>query len=277
MKTRLLIIIAVSLVMIPWIRGLNFNPYDGVMVDGITVSAIIVMSITIIFSLLSWFLFSLASKNIKPAGILLSIITGASLIMPFMQNLGPMAGIIVGVVAGFAAFMLQKKMINPIHNKPLIIAAITMGAAYFVLIMMVLAVQSASNGIDEWTGTAEGIEENGFDNIFNNNIGFGFFFVIVPSLIITGFVIRNKKINIKLLIVIGIALMIEGFLATIYSSFVLFSSIDALTMRPIEGIDFILFVFYPAFLFSGISGIFVTITGIIPFWKERTGKRDMRK
>jgi len=264
MKTRLLIIIAVSLVLIPWIRGFNFNPYNGIMIDGITVSAVVIMSITTILSLLSWFLFSWASKNIKPAGIPLSIITGVSLIMPFIGNLGPMAGIIVGIVAGFAAFMLQKKMVNSTSHKPLIIAAITMGATYFVLILMILAVQSDSNGIGEWTGTAEGIEEKGFDNIFNNNIGFIFFLMIIPSLIITGLIIRDKKtLNVDLLITVGISLMVVGFLATFYTSFVLFPPTEPPMMHPLNDVDYVFIMYRQAFLFSGIIGIFVTITGII--------------
>ena len=81
----------------------------------------------------------------------------------------------------------------------------------------------------------------------------------------------------RLLIIIGVALMIEGFLATIYSSIILFSPTEPPTMRPIEGMDYVLFMYRQAFLFSGIIGIFVTVAGVIPFWKERTGKRDMRK
>ena len=279
MKTRLLIIIAAFLVLIPWIRGLEFGMNNQVMVDGITISAITVMSITIIFSLLSWFLFSWASKNIKFTGILLSIITGASLVIPFIQVLGPMAGVIVGVVAGFTAFMLQKKMTHPTKNQSLIIATITIVVTYFILVMMVLAFQTASmgNGIGEWTGTAEGMEETGFDNILNNNIGFIFFLVIIPSLIITGLVIQDKTMKSKFLMIIGIALMIEGFLATFYSSFVLFPPTEPPMMRPLGDMDYVFYLYRQAFLLSGIIGIFVTVTGIIPFWKERTGKRDMRK
>ncbi|QLH06143.1 hypothetical protein [Nitrosopumilus ureiphilus] len=198
MKTRFLIIIAILLVLLPWISGLEFGINNQVMVDGITISATVVMSITIVFSLVSWFLFSWASKNIKFAGVLLSIITGASLVIPFTQVLGPMTGVIVGVVAGFAAFMLQKKMMPPAKNQSLIIATITIVATYFVLIMIVLVSQTtplwdAGNGIGAWTGTAEMMEETGFDNILNNNIGFVFFLVIIPSLIITGWVIQDKK------------------------------------------------------------------------------------
>ena len=198
MKTRLLTIIAIFLVLIPWIKGIDVTPHNEVMIDGITTSAITVMIITIIFSIISWFLFSWASKNIKFPGILLSIITGTSLVIPFIQVLGPMAGVIVGIVAGFVAFMLQKKMIDSIQNRPMIIAAITITTVYFILVMMVLALQTSTmwdtgNDIGTWTGTIEGMEETGFNNIFNNNIGFVFFLVIIPSLIITGLIIREKR------------------------------------------------------------------------------------
>ena len=198
MKTRLLIIIALFLVLLPWIQGLEFDINNQVMVDGITVSAVTVMTLTVIFSLVSWFLFSWASKNIKISGIPLSIIAAASLVIPFIQVLGPMAGIVVGIAAGFAAFMLQKKITDPAKNHPLIITTVTLVAAYFVLTMMILAAQTASiwdtgDGIGEWTGTAEGMEKTGFEDISNNNIGFVFFLVIIPSWIITGLVIRGKR------------------------------------------------------------------------------------
>lgn len=80
----------------------------------------------------------------------------------------------------------------------------------------------------------------------------------------------------RLLIIIGIALMVEGFLATFYTSIFL-SPLRYPAIRSLEGMDYVLFTYYQVFLFSGIIGIFVTIAGIIPFWKERTGKRDMRK
>ena len=160
MKTKLLIIIAVFLVLIPWIQVLDYDPYNGISVDGISTSATIAMTLTITFSLVSWFLFSWASKNIKSAGISLSIIIGTSLILPFMGVMGPMAAIIVGIVAGFAAFMLQKKMINPTYTRALVIATVTIVTTYFVLIIMIVAAHAASSGISEWSGTVEGMEEN---------------------------------------------------------------------------------------------------------------------
>ena len=80
-----------------------------------------------------------------------------------------------------------------------------------------------------------------------------------------------------LLIVIGISIVIEGFWGSFYSSYVLFPSSEPPMMRPIEGMNYVLFVYRQAFLYSGIIGVFVTITGIILFCKERSRKKDMRK
>lgn len=251
------------------------------MVDGITVSAIVVMTITLVFSIVSWSLFSWASKNIKFPGFLLSVITGASLVIPFIQVLGPMAGIIVGIVAGFVAFMLQKKMTDPAGNKPLVIAVITLAVAYFALIMMILAAQSSSmeNGIGEWTGTAEGMEKTGFENVISNSIGFVFFLAIIPALIITGLIILDKnEMKGKVLIMTGVTMMAVGFSAIFYSSFVLFSPAEPPMMRPIEGMDFVFFMYRQEFLFSGIIGTFVTLAGFIIRRKQcHGGMRDMRK
>lgn len=74
--------------------------------------------------------------------------------------------------------------------------------------------------------------------------------------------------KIKLLIIIGLALMIEGFSSVLYSSFVMFPPTESPIMRPIEGMDYVLFMYKQAFLFSGIIGIFVTFAGII-LWRKR--------
>ena len=204
MKTRLLIIIAAFLVLLPWFQGFDIGINNEVMVDGITTSAFVVMIITIIFSLVSWFLFSWASKNIKFAGIPLSIITSASLVIPFLQVLGPMTAVIVGVVTGFAAFMIQKKMTNPAENKSLIVATITIVTAYSVLITMILVTQTNSiwdtgDGIGAWTGTVKLLENPGFYTILRNHVGFVFFLATIPSLIITGLIVRGKADEAKLL------------------------------------------------------------------------------
>ena len=195
MKTLSLLAIAGFLVLLPWFQGLNFE-MNEVMIDGVTISAITVMTITLVFSVLSWGLIAWATKSMSVHGILLGIISGASLVIPFLQVLGPMAGVILGVVAGFVAFMLQKSITA--KNRPVLIAAVTLASTYIALAGIVLASQSSvswesGNDIDSWTGTAEELEESGFDNVFNNNIGFVFFLAIIPSLIMTEWIVRIKK------------------------------------------------------------------------------------
>jgi Amt family ammonium transporter len=199
-----LILIAAFLVLLPWFQGFDIGINNKVMVDGITTSAIAVMIITIIFSLLSWFLFSWASKNIKFAGIPLSIIMSASLVIPFLQVLGPMAAVIIGVVTGFAAFMLQKKITSPAENKFLLVATVTIVMTYSVLITMILvtltnSIWDTGDGIGAWTDTAELLENPGFYTILRNHVGFVFFLAIIPSLIITGLIVKKKSKEAKLL------------------------------------------------------------------------------
>jgi len=198
MKTKLLIILAIFLVILPWVQGFHTGINNEVMVDGITTSAIVVMIITLIISLMSWGLLSWASKNISFSGILLGIISGASLIIPFLNILGPMAGVIVGVVAGFVAFMLQKKMLNPTKNQPLIIATIILVTAYSILFIVFLTTQASTIwntevGIGAWIGTAEGLEHPSFTNILLRHTEIIFIPIVILSMIMTGLIIRDEK------------------------------------------------------------------------------------
>jgi hypothetical protein len=201
-KNRILLLamLAAFLVTFPWILKLDAGINNEVMVDGITTSAVIVMAITLLFSMVSWVLFSWASKNIVPAGGLLGIISGSSLVIPFLQVLGPMAGVAVGIVSGFVAFMFQKKMSKPERNRPLLVALITIVVTFLVLSALVLISQGSHiwdtvGGIGSWTGTAEGMGKSGFDNIFSNNIEFAFLTAIIPSLVMTLLIIREKNEN----------------------------------------------------------------------------------
>ena len=54
-----------------------------------------------------------------------------------------MAAVLVGIVAGFSAFMLQKKAADPARNRPVIVAAAALAAAYLALTILVLAAQSS--------------------------------------------------------------------------------------------------------------------------------------
>lgn len=196
-KIPVLAVVAAFLLLVPWVGMLDFGRIG---VDGIAISAVAVMTLAVFSSMTSWSVLSWASKSLRPAGILLSVITGASLVIPFIEVLGPMAAVVVGIVAGFSAFMLQKKMADPARKYPVAIAAATLAAAYLALILLVLSIQSShvwdtGDGIGSWSGTVEGIEESGFGNILNSGIGFVYFLVIVPSLAATVLVFRAGKIK----------------------------------------------------------------------------------
>lgn len=86
------------------------NVLDGVMVDGIVVSAVVVTVLTVAFSMISWFLLSWASRNIRLEGILMSVIAGIAIITPVNGVLGPMAAVLVGIGAGVASYVIEKKI-----------------------------------------------------------------------------------------------------------------------------------------------------------------------
>lgn len=72
----------------------------------------------------------------------------------------------------------------------------------------------------------------------------------------------------KFLILIGVAMMAEGFLANVYSSLILFPPTNPPMMKPLEGMDYVLVLYKQAFLISGIIGIVITLAGIF-LWKKR--------
>jgi len=289
MKTRLilLIIVAVLVLLFPLIPLLQFHMGNQVMMSGFTVSGSIVLLLSIIFSIFSWFLFAWASKNIKWSGIPLSIISGAALMISFHGILGPMAAIIVGVVAGFAAFMLQKKMINPTHNKPLIIAAVTMGAAYFVLIMMFLAVQptphvwDTGDGVGARTVTAEGLNLNpdlSPSYALDFSMSLNSVFVVVPImlgtisliLIIPHLILKKKKIPSRpyvlliasdIMLFFGIPIIIQGIDQ--------WSLLQPEKLQTIEFVLLILVVQTPGYVLTGI--------GIAILYKSQLIRRLIRK
>jgi hypothetical protein len=73
----------------------------------------------------------------------------------------------------------------------------------------------------------------------------------------------------QIVIIIGIALMAEGFMANIYSSSILFPPTEPPVMRPIEGMDYVLYVYKQAFLASAIVGVLVTFVGIFLWRKQK--------
>ncbi len=144
MKTRLLIIIAILVVLFPLVPLVQYHVGNQVMVNDMTVSDSTVLLTSIVFSMISWFLFAWASKSIKVVGIPLSIISSMVLMIPFYDILGPMAAIIVGIVAGFVAFMFHKHMITS-DNKSLIITIATVAVSYLTLTIMIAVFPNSKN------------------------------------------------------------------------------------------------------------------------------------
>ena len=125
-----------------------FHVFGHVMGDGITTSAVIVTVLSVVFSIVSWFLFSWATRSINTNGVMLSVIVGFVLIAPFNGAFGPTAAILVGLVAGFVAYNFQKKITAPKNNKPLIIGIITIVTSYAVLFLVIISVQPAFHSWD---------------------------------------------------------------------------------------------------------------------------------
>ena len=198
-KTCLLIAVAVFVVLVPWFEGLSFYA-DKIMADGVMTGAITALIIAIGFSLVSWPALLAASKDVKLSGIVLGTITGAAVIVPFVQILGPMAGVIVGVVAGLAAFLLQNKMMHPaMEDKSLTYAVTTLTAAYLVLIAVaVLASPTSSmwdtgDGIGAWPDTADELEIPRTADKLPSVIGVSFFLAAISSLTATALIVGSKR------------------------------------------------------------------------------------
>lgn len=166
---------------------------NGIAVDGIVTGAVAVLAATIVSSLVSWSAFSWTSRRFSFSGVLLCVITGASLALPFLDVLGPVAGLIVGVVAGFSASRLQRGMEDPSQGRPLKLAATTLVAAYLGLAAISLGAVSPplwDGGFSPWFsyGYLDGTEVLFFD--FARLVPL---LVSAPSLAATVLLIRARK------------------------------------------------------------------------------------
>lgn len=92
---------------------------------------------------------------------------------------------------------------------------------------------------------------------------------------VNSFLIKNMKD--RLLTIVGTVMTVIAFTAMLSRSTYFLPPTEPPTMRPLEGIEYLVVVHGHMFLFIGIVGIFLTVLGVHMFWKERTGKRDMRK
>lgn len=142
MRTALLALVAAFLVLAMWLQWLGTDSGGEVHLDGISRSGAIVTAISIASSIICWLLLSRLSGRYGVRGIILCIITGVSLVLPFLSVLGPSAGIVVGAVAGFAASRLQRRMDAPTQERTLKVAVPVLAAAYLALVATTLAVTS---------------------------------------------------------------------------------------------------------------------------------------
>lgn len=136
MNSGFLIIVAILVVLFPLVPLVQHHVGNQVMADGMTISGSIVLLTSFAFSTISWVLLAWASKSIRVVGIPLSIISSAVLMIPFYNILGPMAAVIIGIVAGLVAYMIQKYL-RTSDNKSLITALGIVAATYLVLTMMI--------------------------------------------------------------------------------------------------------------------------------------------
>lgn len=192
-KTGILAPIAAFLLLVPWF--VTSGP-GGVTVDGIVRSAVIVMALAVAFSIISQLAFSAIYRHITACGIALSIITGAALVIPFLNVLGPVAGIIVGVAGGFAAFLLQKTATSPRKGKPLAAAAATLATTYLVLVIVIVSVHQgpwdAGDGIGSWSGTPDGVESPGLIDIFGSGNLLALFPIVILALATTIYMVCRR-------------------------------------------------------------------------------------
>lgn len=156
MKIRVLVIIG-FFASLTYVGYLSIGLSREVMIDEITVSTLVVTVLSIVFSVLSWFLFSWASKNLSLQGIMLSVITGVVIIIPFNRDLGPIAGILMGLAGGFAAYMIGQKIATS-KNKFLIIGLGTIAASCIIVSLLISSVQTispwdAGNKVESWNKT----------------------------------------------------------------------------------------------------------------------------
>ena len=199
-----------------WIGYLGFNAGNEVMTDEITVTATIVTVLSVIFSIVSWSLFSWATHSINARGAMLSVITGIVWITPFNGDLGPMAAVLVGLVAGFAAHMIEKKVTNPRDNKSLVIGIITLVLSIRILFLIINSVQSTvhvwhtGDGVGAWTGTTQGIEQQAI-SIIGAVISAGYALGVVMLLVlpVLYFILKRKNIPRKPYFILALAGIID--------------------------------------------------------------------
>lgn len=155
MNTIRAILLTGFIVSIFWIALLTIGIAGEVVVDGITVSSVIVTTLAVATSAASWALFSLVGRTIRLEGLLISVIVGTALIAPFREALGPMAAIMVGIATGFSATMMEKRLTGHGTNRSFVMGATTLGISYAVLFAAITLIHpNATHRWDDGFGSS---------------------------------------------------------------------------------------------------------------------------
>ena len=105
MKNKILLLVFALFLSIFWANSIISVVTNSILVDGITISVILVTMLTMVFSFVSWSLLSWANhKKSIMVNSFTSIILGFIVISPIAQMSGPMLGIILGVITGAFLF-----------------------------------------------------------------------------------------------------------------------------------------------------------------------------
>lgn len=176
----------------PWVWGGGAGA-----VDGVVVSSVVVTMVAVAFSLMSWMAFCIASRTLVMAGIPMAIITGACLSAPFLHALGPVGGMALGAVAGFAAFQFHMAALDRSNNRPLVVAGAAIALAYLAMATVVLMAPAsphawdAGDGVGAWTGTVHDAERQAAT--WYDTRGFAPFLAATATLGMTVLIMRRMR------------------------------------------------------------------------------------
>jgi hypothetical protein len=103
--------------------------------------------------------------------------------------------LIVIIVTATVYFIIHPNLLTICHELSSDISQCALFSELFNLTAIHIqsgTIWNTGNGIGSWTGTVDGLEENtGF--LIKENLGFIFFFIIIPSLVILGILLNGKR------------------------------------------------------------------------------------
>ena len=153
-----------------WFGWFGFNPGSEVMVDGITVSAWMITNVSAGMGTVTWVLLSWAHTG-KPSiiGAATGTIAGLGTITPASGWVGPMGAIIIGIAAGAICYASVALKNAKMWDDALDVWGVHgMGGLTGTILAGTLAsphIWDTGDGIGAWTGTPEGMEQQGIQII----------------------------------------------------------------------------------------------------------------